>query len=68
MKQYIPILVCVFILSACQKSKQMIVEDLIEAKNCFEKEKVNQILSSCAFYEVGRKRHRKDQSLQRLER
>ena len=45
MKKYISILVCVFIFSACQKSKQMIVEDLIEAKNCFEKEKVNQILS-----------------------
>ena len=45
MKKFIPILVCVFIFSACQKSKQMIVEDLIEAKNCFEKEKVNQILS-----------------------
>ena len=45
MKKFIPILVCVFIFSACQKSKQMIVEDLIEAKNCFDKEKVNQILS-----------------------
>jgi hypothetical protein len=45
MKKFIPILVCVFIFSACQKSNQMIVEDLIEAKNCFEKEKVNQILS-----------------------
>ena len=45
MKKFIPILVCVFIFSACKKSKQMIVEDLIEAKNCFEKEKVNQILS-----------------------
>ena len=45
MKKFIPILVCVFIFSACQKSKQMIVEDLIEAKNCFQKEKVNQILS-----------------------
>ena len=45
MKKFIPILVCVFIFSACQKSKQMIVEDLIEAKNCYEKEKVNQILS-----------------------
>ena len=38
MKKFIPILICVFIFSACQKSKQMIVEDLIEAKNCFEKE------------------------------
>lgn len=46
MKKFIPILVCVFIFSACQKSKQMIVEDLIEATNCFEKEKVNQILSN----------------------
>ena len=45
MKKFIPIIVCVFIFSACQKSKQMIVEDLIEAKNCYEKEKVNQILS-----------------------
>ena len=45
MKKFIFILICVFLFSACQKSKQMIVENLIEAKNCFEKEKINQILS-----------------------
>lgn len=45
MKKFISILICVFLFSACQKSKQMMVEDLIEAKNCFEKEKVNQFLS-----------------------
>ena len=45
MKKFIPILVCIFIFSACQESKQKIVEDLIEAENCYDKEKVSQLLS-----------------------
>jgi len=45
MKKLIPIFVCVFLFSACQKSKQAIVNDLIEAENCSEKTKISQILS-----------------------
>ena len=53
MKKFIPIFVCVFLFSACQKSKQAIVNDLIEAENSFEKDKVNQILSdNFMFYGI----------------
>ena len=45
MKKFIPIFICVFLFSACQKSKQAIVNDLLEAENSFEKEKVCQMLS-----------------------
>lgn len=43
--------VCVILFSACKQSKQGIVQDLLEAENHFEKEKVNQFLSdSFMFY------------------
>ena len=45
MKKFIPVFICVFLFSACQKSKQAKVNDLLEAENSFEKEKVNQMLS-----------------------
>ena len=51
MKKFIPFIVCVILCSACKQSKQGIVQDLLEAENSFEKEKVNQFLSdSFMFY------------------
>ena len=51
MKKFIPFIVCVILCSACEQSKQGIVQDLLEAENSFEKEKVNQFLSdSFMFY------------------
>lgn len=51
MKKFIPFIVCVILFSACKQSKQGIVQDLLEAENSFEKEKVNQLLSdSFMFY------------------
>ena len=51
MKKFISFIVCVILFSACKQSKQGIVQDLLEAENSFEKEKVNQFLSdSFMFY------------------
>ena len=50
MKKFIPFIVCVILCSACVQSKQGIVQDLLEAENSFEKEKVNQFLSDSFMF------------------
>ena len=50
MKKFIPFIVCVILFSACKQSKQGIVQDLLEAENSFEKEKVNQFLSDSFMF------------------
>ena len=50
MKKFISFIVCVILFSACKQSKQGIVQDLLEAENSFEKEKVNQFLSDSFMF------------------
>lgn len=50
MKNFIPFLVCVFLLSSCQQSKEDAVNDLLKAENSFDKEKVSQLLSDSFIY------------------
>ena len=66
MKNIIPIIVCVILFSSCQPSKENVVNDLLEAKNCFNKEKVDQLVADHFMY-YGRDTLNKEEYLSRLD-
>ena len=50
MMKHILLLSCVILLLSCRQSKQKIVNDYLDAINCYDKEKIDQLLSDSFVY------------------
>ena len=50
MKNLFPIYVCAMLFASCQSSKEDVVNDLLKAGSCFNKEKVSQLITDDFMY------------------